>query len=138
MPGSETKTNPLIAKMREKAAAEKAGAPPNSTLTALPKPTVASADPVSSFKPSTPQIKSSPPKPRHSSLKSKALKQMMDPANKAPLKKEEKPLSPMQTYEMSDREEESSSDEDSDVESVDKPKKAVSLITCCCFLSQLN
>jgi hypothetical protein len=52
----------------------------------------------------------------------------MDPANKVVKKVEEKPLSPMQTYEMSDREDDSDSDEDSDDESQDnKPRKTVSL-----------
>ena len=52
---------------------------------------------------------------------------MTDPGNKIPATKvEEKPLSPMQTYEMSDREESESSEDESDDESRDKPKKAVS------------
>ena len=86
-------------------------------------------------------MKSSPAKPHISALKANALKQMMDPANKSPVKKEEKPLSPMQTYEMSDRDEESSSDDDSDDDvSVDKPKKAVSpaCMTLSDFTSQFD
>lgn len=120
------KVNPLVAKMREKAAAEKAGAP-SSALASKLVPLSAAI---------TTSVKSSPDKPYTSSLKAKALKQMMDPANKIPMKKEEKPLSPMQTYEMSDRDEESSSDEDSDDDaSVDKPKKAVSMQLLGMFIS---
>lgn len=68
---------------------------------------------------------------QHSAVKTTALKNIIDPANKdvSPKKKvDEKPLSPMQTYEMSDRDEESDSDEDSDEDSDDKPKKTVRLV----------
>jgi hypothetical protein len=65
-----------------------------------------------------------------------ALKSILDPANKpivaepikmpSPKKKDEKPLSPMQTYEMSDREEESDSESESDDDGNQRPKKVVS------------
>mmetsp|Transcript_20187 Transcript_20187/g.40772 ORF Transcript_20187/g.40772 Transcript_20187/m.40772 type:complete len:587 (-) Transcript_20187:159-1919(-) len=54
------------------------------------------------------------------------LQSLVDPANK-PRQHEQKPLSPMQTYEMSDRESESESEEESDDESERKPKKTVPL-----------
>lgn len=126
-----------IAKIREKAAAEKARTSQATNQTVKPfKPPVISTNStssVSSFKSSN--LKSSPAKPspskaHNSALKTNALKQMMDPANKAPMKKtEDKPLSPMQTYEMSDREEDSDSEDDSDDESSrDRPRKAVSIL----------
>lgn len=66
---------------------------------------------------------------------SMALKSILDPANKptvaeltkqpSPKKQEEKPLSPMQTYEMSDREEESDSESESDEDDNQRPKKVI-------------
>ena len=141
---SESKTNPsIIAKMREKVAAEKAGNAPaaTSSQTFKPKPAFTSTASVSSFKTASSQVstasassfksassqvKASPSK-HQSPLKNKGLKLMTDPGNKVRTTKvEEKPLSPMQTYEMSDREESESSEDESDDESRDKPKKAVS------------
>ena len=137
----KSKTNPILAKMREKAAAEKAAAPSaQSAQTTKPLTAPTSSTSVSSFKPPAPQLKpTSPPRkeptantlrkdsPQIKSVASKtALKHIIDPANKiaSPKKKvEEKSLSPMQTYEMSDREESDSEDE-SDEED-DKPKKTV-------------
>ena len=135
--------------MREKVAAEKAGTASavTSSQTFKPKPaftssTISTASvssfksatshvstaSVSSFKSASSQVKkTSPSKPHQSPLKNKGLKQVTDPGNKIPATKaEEKPLSPMQTYEMSDREESESSEDESDDESRDKPKKAVS------------
>ncbi|KAL3795322.1 hypothetical protein HJC23_009495 [Cyclotella cryptica] len=128
---SETKPNPIIAKMREKAAAGKSSAqsapsaPSSQTIkpTAIAAASVTSSS-VSSFKQGSPQMKST----QHSAVKTTALKHIIDPANKilSPKRKiEEKPLSPMQTYEMSDRDEESDSEEDSEEEYDDKPKKTI-------------
>jgi len=136
-----TSSSILRAKMNEKVAmAEKSAATSAATATASssvakpePMPAVPSASSntssISKFQHST----SVPP----SQLKSKkALKSILDPANTSPAKKpaavskpkvevEEKPLSPMQTYDMSDREEESDeSDSDDEYES-QRPKKKV-------------
>lgn len=69
-----------------------------------------------------------------SQMKSKALKSILDPANASPIKKpaavskpkvEEKPLSPMQTYDMSDREEESDESDSDDEYETQRPKKKI-------------
>ena len=117
--------------MAEKSAATSAATASSSVAKPEPMPAVPSASSntssISKFQHST----SVPP----SQLKSKkALKSILDPANTSPAKKpaavskpkvEEKPLSPMQTYDMSDREEESDeSDSDDEYES-QRPKKKV-------------
>ena len=132
---SSEMTKSTIAKMREKAAAEKARTSHTTSQIVKPiKPPVVSYNATSSvppfnfFHPKSSLPKPSPSKTQNSALKTNALKQMMDPANKVPPKKaEEKPLSPMQTYELSDREDDSDSEDDSDDDSTDKPRKAVSI-----------
>jgi len=139
---SETKTNSILAKMREKAVAEKGTentvfAPPSKATKATKSTAMTSSSATNkhnaqhvtqaattTFQPAT---KSS----------SMALKSILDPANKLQVvtkppaklslkKPEETPLSPMQTYEMSDREEESDSDSESEEEYENqRPKKAV-------------
>ena len=127
-----------MAKMREKAAAEKNSETSSSKAPLQPpvmKSTLASKSIVSSansIKPS--QVKASQ-KHAMKPSPSTALKSIHDPANKPSMsqvkkaspKKVVKPLSPMQTYEMSDREEEESdSDSDSDEEyERQRPKKQV-------------
>mmetsp|Transcript_37029 Transcript_37029/g.66647 ORF Transcript_37029/g.66647 Transcript_37029/m.66647 type:complete len:622 (+) Transcript_37029:243-2108(+) len=116
----ESKPNNILAKMREKAAAEK------NTENVVPPPTKPTSTTSSSSTVNrVSQVTTSKP-----ASKSTALKSILDPANKpvvsAPAKPEvakpeaakpeEKPLSPMQTYEMSDREEESDSESESDDE----------------------
>lgn len=124
----ESKSNSILTKMREKAVAEKLNAPPpksagnvehTSSTTSVNRVQLQS-----SSQPSTAQG-------------SMALKSILDPANKpivaepvkipSPKKKDEKPLSPMQTYEMSDREEESDSESESDDDGNQRPKKVVSM-----------
>lgn len=137
---SESKASIALAEMRAKVAAEKGGAAAPSVSTASATEAVAatpaqsklvsmnlvpSASRITSAKTTTPQIKAV-----LKTTSSSALKSILDPANKAVVQKPvEKPLSPMQTYEMSDREEESDSEsDDSDVENDQRPKKAVSVI----------
>ncbi len=131
----ESKPNSILIKMREKAAAEKNV---ESAMAAPAKPPgtakhIGSTNPLSirienhllqvqtSSRPTTTQSPS-------------ALKSILDPANKptvlepvkpSPKKQEEKPLSPMQTYEMSDREEDSDSESESDGDENQRPKKSV-------------
>eukprot|EP00584_Thalassiosira_punctigera_P012937 CAMPEP_0172554220 /NCGR_PEP_ID=MMETSP1067-20121228/53688_1 /TAXON_ID=265564 ORGANISM="Thalassiosira punctigera, Strain Tpunct2005C2" /NCGR_SAMPLE_ID=MMETSP1067 /ASSEMBLY_ACC=CAM_ASM_000444 /LENGTH=667 /DNA_ID=CAMNT_0013342547 /DNA_START=171 /DNA_END=2174 /DNA_ORIENTATION=+ len=142
----ESKPNSILAKMREKAAAEKHT---ENAVAPSPKPTETTQ--YSSSSSSSVTSASSAAAKRGSQVmmmpkpvpKSTALKSILDPANKLdpandpsmsepPTKPElvktvEKPLSPMQTYEMSDREEESSdSESESDEEYEQKrPKKAI-------------
>ena len=133
----ENKPSSIMAKMREKAAAEKNSETSSTKAPQQPvmKSTLASKSIVSSansIKPS--QVKASQ-KHAMKPSPSTALKSIHDPANKPPMsqvkkaspKKVVKPLSPMQTYEMSDREEEESdSDSDSDEEyERQRPKKQV-------------
>ena len=136
----ENKTNSILAKMREKAAAEKnsvgsAAAVPPMKSTQPHKPLASSSSTVSSASNGVKkisQVKSAYP-PMKPSPSSTALKSIHDPANKptgskkpSPKKVQIKPLSPMQTYEMSDREEESDSESDSDDEyERQRPKKSV-------------
>lgn len=133
-----------VAKMREKAAAEKntegvttvapvapatatKSAPSSMPIAPLPSNTNNTMKRVSQVTSSQPAMKPSP---------STALKSIHDPANKptfsqptkkpSPKKVEMKPLSPMQTYVMSDREEESDSESDSDDEyERQRPKKTI-------------
>ncbi|KAK1735736.1 inner centromere protein [Skeletonema marinoi] len=132
-----TSSSILRAKMNEKVAmAEKSAATSAATASSSiakpePMPAVPSASSntssISKFQHST----SVPP----SQLKSKkALKSILDPANTSPAKKaaavskpkvEEKPLSPMQTYDMSDREEESDESDSDDEYETQRPKKKV-------------
>ena len=133
-----------VAKMREKAAAEKNTegvttvaplAPATATKSATSSKAIA---PLSSNTNNTmkrvSQVTSSQPTMKPSP--STALKSIHDPANKptlsqpakkpSPKKVEIKPLSPMQTYVMSDREEESDSESDSDDEyERQRPKKTI-------------
>lgn len=129
----ECKSNSILAKMREKAGAEK------NTENVVPntKPRGAAVKPhQTGMTKASPMVKGvSQVTTVHSGLKPTALKSILDPANKpSPVPEivkpvampEEKPLSPMQTYEMSDREEDSDSESDSDEEDErQRPKKAV-------------
>jgi len=120
----ENKPNSILAKMREKAAAEKNT---ENAVSAPPTKSSINAKSVSQVVPSSqPAMKSSP----------RALKSILDPANRLPAVSEpiksespkpvEKPLSPMQTYEMSDREESSDSESESDEEDErQRPKKSI-------------
>ena len=130
----ENKPSSIMAKMREKAAAEKNSETSSSTKAPqqpVMKSTLALSS-ANSIKPS--QVKASQ-KHAMKPSPSTALKSIHDPANKPSMsqakktspKKVVKPLSPMQTYEMSDREEEESdSDSDSDEEyERQRPKKQV-------------
>lgn len=136
----ESKSSSLVAKMREKATAEKITESANAAATAVAAPVsnaAAIAKPSNSMVPSSPaavkrvsQMTTAP----QASIKpsSTALKSILDPANKpatkpSPKKVEEKPLSPMQTYDMSDRDDESDSESESDEEyESQRPKKKVS------------
>ena len=138
----ECKSNSILAKMREKAGAEK------NTENVVPntKPREAAVKPhQTGMTKASPMVKGvSQVTTVHSGLKPTALKSILDPANKpSPVpeivkpvaKPEEKPLSPMQTYEMSDREEDSDSESDLDEEyERQRPKKAV----CSLWLLLLN
>ncbi|KAL3767434.1 hypothetical protein ACHAW5_004827 [Stephanodiscus triporus] len=132
----ESMPNSTLIKMREKAAAEKNI---ENALTAPPtKPrgivehntsTTSSSTNTANRVPQT-QTLSQPSTAQWPT----ALKSILDPANKpivseprkpSPKKREEKPLSPMQTYEMSDREEDSDSGSESDEDENQRPKKSV-------------
>jgi len=134
-----TSSSILRAKMNEKVAmAEKSAA--TSAATATTSSSVAKPEPIPAV-PSASSNTSSISKFQHSTsvppsqLKSKkALKSILDPANTSPAKKpaavskpkvEEKPLSPMQTYDMSDREEESDESDSDDEYETQRPKKKV-------------
>ena len=139
--GESSKSNAILAKMREKAAAEKstnsasvAAAPPATKPKEAVKQHSSNTSSSTGVKRGSQVIMSQP-----GALKSTALKSILDPANKpspvveeavkpeSPMPEEKKPLSPMQTYEMSDREAESDSDSESDDDGyVQRPKKAVS------------
>jgi len=127
----ESKSNSILTKMREKAAAEK-----NENLLNAPPTKSAGYVEHTSSTTSVNRVQlqtSSQPATAQGSM---ALKSILDPANKpivaelikmpSPKKKDEKPLSPMQTYEMSDREEESDSESESDDDGNQRPKKVVS------------
>ena len=132
-----TSSSILRAKMNEKVAmAEKSAAtsaPTTASSVAKQPELVPSASnsmitSISKFQPST----SAPPSQLKSSKK--ALKSILDPANASPIKKsaavakpkvEEKPLSPMQTYDMSDREEESDESDSDDEYETQRPKKKI-------------
>lgn len=128
----ESKSNSILTKMREKAAAEKN----ENLLNAPPTKSAGNLEHTSSMT-SVNRVQlqtSSQPATAQGSM---ALKSILDPANKpiviepikmpSPKKKGEKPLSPMQTYEMSDREEESDSESESDDDGNQRPKKVVSM-----------
>jgi hypothetical protein len=133
----ESKPNSILMKMREKAASEK------NIEHALAAPPTKPTGPVEHI--SCTSLSSTNTENQVSQIKTSsrpttaqwptALKSILDPANKptvpepskpSPKKQEEKPLSPMQTYEMSDREEDSDSDSESDGDENQRPKKAVS------------
>jgi len=130
----ESKSNDIRAKMREKAAADKNTenmvAPPTKPAGLLKQGSSSSISVTSSLSTvkQVSQMATYKPAP-----KSTALKSILDPSNRPavspstsePVK--EKPLSPIQTYEMSDREEESSeSESDSDDEyERQRPKKSI-------------
>jgi hypothetical protein len=133
----ESKPNSILMKMREKAASEKniecalAAAPtkPTGTIEHISDKSLLSTN----IENQVSQIQSSS-RPTTAQWPT-ALKSILDPANKptvseptkpSPKKLEEKPLSPMQTYEMSDREEDSDSESESDGDENQRPKKAVS------------
>ncbi len=132
--GESNKPNSILAKMREKAAAggkssENASVPaPPKKPTAAPTASATAVQRVSQVTTSAPPLAKKP-------SPAKALKTIHDPANKpaapepkkpSPKKPVEKPLSPMQTYDMSDRDEESDSESDSDEEyDRQKPRKSV-------------
>ena len=135
----EGKPNSILSKMREKAAAGK-NAEHGATAAAASakKPTVASAKPVvrhgSMASPSIPaKAKLTAQAKPQPGLKASALKNKNDPANRPspiaeaakPPAAKQKPLSPMQTYEMSDREANSDSDSDSDEEENQRPRKTI-------------
>ena len=120
----------ILTKMREKAAAEKN----ENVLNAPPSKSAGTMEHTSSTSVNRVQLQtSSQPATAQGSM---ALKSILDPANKpivaepikmpSPKKNDEKPLSPMQTYEMSDREEESDSESESDDDGNQRPKKVVS------------
>ena len=131
----ESKPNSILLKMREKAAAEKNV---ENAMIAPAKPPgtarhIGSTNPSSiSTENKLSQVQTSS-RPTTAQI-STALKSILDPANKptisepikqSPKKQEEKPLSPMQTYEMSDREEDSDSESESDGDENQRPKKTV-------------
>jgi hypothetical protein len=133
-PIKENKQNTVVAKMREKVAAEKNSERADPALPTRPSQTVESIRSMSSSStiattlvPQIPTASSQYASKPHPS----ALTSIIDPANKptASPKKivPEKQSSPIQTYVMSDREESDSEDE-SDEEEDDrhKPKKSVS------------
>jgi hypothetical protein len=124
--------------MNEKVAmAEKSASAASATMTSTTAPlpeTVPSAasNGMSSSTSTFQQHSTAVPPP--SQLKSiKALKSILDPANTSPAnnkpaakpKVEEKPLSPMQTYDMSDREEESDESDSDDEYETQRPKKKI-------------
>lgn len=133
----ESKPNSILMKMREKAASEKniehALAAPPTKPTGHVKHISCTSLSSTNTENQVSQIQTSS-RPTPVQLPT-ALKSILDPANKptvseptkpSPKKQEEKPLSPMQTYEMSDREEDSDSDSESDGDENQRPKKAVS------------
>jgi len=132
----DNKPNSILAKMREKAAAlqnAENAAPASNPIAAANHGSMTSSSTtvkrVSQTVPaSQPATKSSP----------RALKSILDPANRLqavaePIKPKsalpvvEKALSPMQTYEMSDREEDSDSESDSDEEEYERSKTKKSI-----------
>lgn len=132
-----SKSNDILAKMRQKAAAEKGTE--NALVTAPAANPTKPAKYVGSTILSSPSMKRVPQTATSQpGLKSTALKSLIDPANRpSPVREEEtkpvltkpelKPLSPPQTYEMSDREEDSdeSDSESDDEDDRQRPKKAV-------------
>ena len=133
-----TSSSILRAKMNEKVAiAEKsAAAAPAASTAVKPRPVPSASNNNLSSSTSNFQHHSTTVPP--SQLKStKALKSILDPANTSPAKNpaakkpaakpkvEEKPLSPMQTYDMSDREEESDESDSDDEYETQRPKKKV-------------
>ncbi len=127
----DSKQNSTLAMMREKAAAEKnigrVPPPPQQTKNLIRNTSSASTMPsstVSQLPTSSYQYASKP----HST----ALASIIDLTNKptaSPRKVTEKPLSPIQTYVMSDREESDSESESDDEDERQRPKKSVSDIS---------
>lgn len=140
----ESKPNSILAKMREKAAAEKntdhaVNNPPTKQIGVKQAVVVKHSSSMSSLSSTSQHSKAMmTSKP---AFKSTALKSILDPANKPSMSKstkldvgksvvvesKEKSLPPLQTYEMSDREEESDSESESDEEDYERqrPKKTI-------------
>jgi hypothetical protein len=144
----ESKPNSTLIKMREKAAAEKNIENAQTAPPTKPRGTVEhNSSATSSSTNTVNRVPSTQTLPQPSTAQwPTALKSILDPANKpivseptkpSPKKREEKPLSPMQTYEMSDREEDSDSGSESDEDENQRPKKSVSEISNAWHLSSL-
>ena len=117
---NENKSN-ILAKLREKVAAEKTA---DNSVAITKQIDETKPVSISSSTYASKYIKAIHLAKTEPAVKPEALKSIVDPSN---IPSKEKQLSPMQTYEMSDREEESDSEEESDEESENqKPKKAVS------------
>lgn len=136
---SEIKQNPIQAVLREKMAAQKTSERIDPTPPILPSQTVAQIQSITSsstvettLQTHVPTTSQYAPKPHPTALINK-----VDPSNKpvsSPKKTPlEKQLSPMQTYEMSDREESDSDCESDEEDEQQRPKKSVSKnpITVC-------
>lgn len=129
---SEIKQNPIQAALREKMAAQKTNDRTDPTPLMIPSQTVepfqsssSSSTIETTLKTQVPTLSQYAPKPHPT-----ALINMTDPSNKpvsSPKKTPpEKQLSPMQTYEMSDREESDSDCESDEEDEQQRPKKSVS------------
>lgn len=116
--------------LRKKMAAQKAAGIATSSTSHIPEvPKAPSAMKHTAPSPLSKKPSANKP-PGQQDMNPTVLQSLVDPANK-PQQQEQKPLSPMQTYEMSDRESESDSEEESDDESERKPKKTVSVNKLC-------
>ncbi|KAL7552173.1 hypothetical protein ACHAWF_015397 [Thalassiosira exigua] len=121
----ESKSSSIVAEMREKAAAKNSAAASSSKTAGSAKKFGNASGP----KRGSQAVTSQP------GLKPTALKSILDPSNKpSPVrevtkpeakKPEEKPLSPMQTYEMSEREDSDSESDSDDEYERQKPKKPI-------------
>ena len=131
--GKSTSSSILRAKMNEKVALAGKSATASSTSTATSK---VKPDQVSlaskSISSSASKFHHSNPMPPSQLKQKKALKSILDPANTSPAKKPaakpkavQKPLSPMQTYDMSDREDESDESDSDDEYETQRPKKKI-------------
>lgn len=117
--------------MAEKSAVA-APAPTAASSAAKPEPVPSASDNIVSS--SISKFQQSTVVPSSQLKSTKALKSILDPANASPATKpaaakpkvvEEKPLSPMQTYDMSDREEESDESDSDDEHETQRPKKKI-------------
>jgi hypothetical protein len=131
---SEGKKNPITNMMREKMAAQKTSERADFAPPTIPPQTVDSNRSMNTSSTiDTTLLTQIPPSSQYSSkTHPTALSNMMDPGNKptsSPKKVPEKQLSPMQTYEMSDREESDSDSESDEEDERQRPKKAVSTIS---------